>query len=97
MVSMRNLLRTILWLLGALAGLRLTFAYIDPNTGGFIFQLLAVIFASLTGILLYFSRQIRITVARIKRMRSGSSSSSEAQDSTEPGSPPAYGDNPNNT
>jgi hypothetical protein len=42
-------------------------AYIDPNTGGMLFQLLAVIFASLSAILLLFSRQIRMLVARLKR------------------------------
>lgn len=56
------------WFVGLVAGARLTFlAYIDPNTGGMIFQLLAVIMASLTGILLFFSRQIRVAIAQFKR------------------------------
>ncbi len=44
-----------------------TLAYIDPNTGGVLFQVLAVLFASLSTILLIFSRQIRMAFARVKR------------------------------
>jgi hypothetical protein len=43
------------------------FAYIDPNTGGMLFQLLAVLLAVLSGILLVFSRYVRMFVARVKR------------------------------
>ena len=42
-------------------------AYIDPNTGGMLFQLLAVIFAVFSGFLFFFSRQIKTTIARIRR------------------------------
>jgi hypothetical protein len=42
-------------------------AYIDPNTGGMLFQILAVLFASLSAILLFFSRQVRIFLARVMR------------------------------
>jgi hypothetical protein len=46
-------------------------AYIDPNTGGMLFQILAVAFASVSALLLIFSRQIRMRFARAKRgMRS---------------------------
>jgi hypothetical protein len=41
--------------------------YIDPNTGGQIFQLLAVIFAALSGIVLVFSSKIRMFWSRLKR------------------------------
>lgn len=41
--------------------------YIDPSTGGLLFQMLAVGFAFLSGILLVFSRQIRMAVARARR------------------------------
>lgn len=41
--------------------------YIDPNTGGVIFQTLLAIFGSITGVLLIFSRQIRAFVARLRR------------------------------
>ncbi len=42
-------------------------AYIDPNTGGMLFQLLAVLFAAFSGILLFFSRQIKTGIARLIR------------------------------
>jgi hypothetical protein len=43
-------------------------AYIDPNTGGMLFQILAASFAAVSGLLLLFSRQIRVLVSRIKRV-----------------------------
>jgi hypothetical protein len=42
-------------------------AYIDPNTGGMLFQLLAVMFAFLSGFIFFFSRQIKMTFARFMR------------------------------
>ena len=42
--------------------------YIDPNTGGMLFQLLAVFLALFSGILFFFSRQIRAAFARLKRL-----------------------------
>ena len=42
-------------------------AYIDPNTGGMLFQLLAVFFALFSGFLFFFSRQIKSFFARLKR------------------------------
>ena len=53
--------------------LRGLFGYIDPNTGGMLFQLLAVLVASLSAIILFFSRQIRAWVARMARMVRGKS------------------------
>lgn len=41
--------------------------YIDPNTGGIIFQVLAASLAAITGVLLIFSRKIRETFARMRR------------------------------
>lgn len=41
--------------------------YIDPNTGGMLFQVLAVFLAFFSGILFFFSRQIKTTFARLKR------------------------------
>ena len=41
--------------------------YIDPNTGGLIFQVLAIILAASSAIILFFSRQIRVGVARVTR------------------------------
>ena len=42
--------------------------YIDPNTGGMLFQLLAVFLALFSGILFFFSRQIRSGFARLRRL-----------------------------
>jgi len=42
-------------------------AYIDPNTGGMLFQMLAVILALFSGIIFFFSRQIKIIFARLRR------------------------------
>lgn len=42
-------------------------AYIDPNTGGLIFQMLAVIFGLLSGFVLFFSSQIKMLFARAIR------------------------------
>lgn len=41
--------------------------YIDPNTGGMLFQILAVVFATLSGIVLFFSGKIRMFFARLRR------------------------------
>jgi len=42
-------------------------AYIDPSSGGMLFQLLAVLFALFSGFILFFSRQIKTILSRIKR------------------------------
>jgi hypothetical protein len=48
-------------------GVQPALAYIDPNTGGILFQALAVSFAVISGALLVFSRQIRNGFARARR------------------------------
>jgi hypothetical protein len=42
-------------------------AYIDPNTGGMLFQALVAAFAVLSGFFLLFSRQVRAALARARR------------------------------
>jgi hypothetical protein len=42
-------------------------AYIDPSSGGMLFQLLAVLFTVFSRFVLFFSRQIKSTFARVKR------------------------------
>lgn len=41
--------------------------YIDPNTGGVLFQALAGVLAVVSGALLVFSRNIRQWIARMRR------------------------------
>jgi hypothetical protein len=41
--------------------------YIDPNTGGVLFQTLAVLFGLFSGFVLFFSSKIRITFAKLMR------------------------------
>ena len=41
--------------------------YIDPNTGGILFQALVAVFVALSGVLLIFSGRIRQTIARMRR------------------------------
>ena len=43
--------------------------YIDPNTGGMLFQILAVLFGTFSAIILFFSGRIRMFFARIRRSR----------------------------
>jgi hypothetical protein len=44
-----------------------TIMYIDPNTGGVLFQALAASLAAISGVLLIFSRQIRQAIAKLRR------------------------------
>ena len=41
--------------------------YIDPNTGGLLFQLLAVFFTAISGFILLFSGKIKMFFARLRR------------------------------
>ena len=41
--------------------------YIDPNTGGVLFQALAAILAVASGVVLVFSGKIRAGLARLRR------------------------------
>ena len=41
--------------------------YIDPNTGGILFQALAGLLAVISGVLFFFSRNIRQWFARMRR------------------------------
>ncbi|MBP7998556.1 MAG: hypothetical protein KA314_09625 [Chloroflexi bacterium] len=42
-------------------------AYIDPNSGGMLFQLLAAAFVLLSGALFFFSSQVKMLWARFRR------------------------------
>ncbi len=41
--------------------------YIDPNSGGMLFQVLAVMFGTISAIVLFFSGRIRMLWARLRR------------------------------
>jgi hypothetical protein len=41
--------------------------YVDPNTGGVLFQALAAVLVAGSGILLVFSRNIREGIAKLRR------------------------------
>lgn len=43
--------------------------YIDPNTGGMLFQVLAALLAVFSGAALLFSSKIRALAARLRRMK----------------------------
>lgn len=58
-------------------------AYIDPNTGGILFQALAVLIGVLSGFLLLFSSQVKKAFYRIKRSLRGSKSDQVEENSTE--------------
>ena len=51
--------------------------YIDPNTGGILFQVLAGLLATISGVLFFFSRKIREGVARMRRKMRGGEESKE--------------------
>ncbi len=58
-----------------MALVRIPAAYIDPNTGGLIFQVLVVLFGVASGLLLFFSGRIKKAFFRLRRMLGGSKSS----------------------
>lgn len=41
--------------------------YIDPNTGGVIFQALAIAFTAISGLVFAFSGQIKLMIAQWRR------------------------------
>ena len=41
--------------------------YIDPNTGGVLFQALAAALIAISGVLLVFSKNIRAGIAKLRR------------------------------
>lgn len=41
--------------------------YIDPSTGGMLFQILAVAFGAVSGVILMFSGRIKMGIAKLRR------------------------------
>jgi len=64
--------------------------YIDPNTGGMLFQILVVMFGVISAVILLFSGKIRIAFAKLRRrMRSRSNPEAKATVSEDVTPPPA--------
>jgi len=76
-------MRTFLKIL-SIAGMTAPGLYIDPNTGGMLFQLLAVFLALFSGILFFFSRQIRAFFARLKRKFKRENPDEESESADDP-------------
>ena len=69
--------------------------YIDPNTGGMLFQVLATLLAVFSGMALIFSSKIRSFFARIRRSQRGETNDTESslpEDSSISSSPPQDAD-----
>lgn len=70
---MKRLIGTTLFLISffLMAGVGSVFAaplaYIDPNTGGMIFQILAVVFTMLSGVIFFFQSRIKMGFNRMMR------------------------------
>lgn len=61
-------------------------AYIDPNTGGMLFQILAVAFTLLSGVIFFFSSRIKMTFARMMRFLREKSGKDVVQETSPDGS-----------
>lgn len=55
--------------------------YIDPNTGGMLFQILAVVFGIFSGAVLLFSSKIKMGIAKLRRAMRKESEESESTES----------------
>jgi undecaprenyl pyrophosphate phosphatase UppP len=58
--------------------------YIDPNTGGMIFQILAVSFGAISAVVLIFSGRIRMALAKMRRRKDGQAASDDLTKSETP-------------
>jgi len=54
--------------------------YIDPSTGGMLFQILAVAFGLFSGLILFFSSKIKMTYRRLLRNFREGKTEDEAED-----------------
>lgn len=55
--------------------------YIDPNTGGVLFQTLAILFGVFSGVVLLFSSKIKMGIAKLRRALRKESEESESSES----------------
>lgn len=77
---MRKSLSVVRWALVMLLGGRVLSSYIDPNTGGMLFQALVALFGLLAGTLYFFSGKIKMMVGRIRRYFRGTPNGGNATD-----------------
>ena len=56
--------------------------YIDPNTGGMLFQALAVLFGVFSGVILLFSSKIKMGIAKLRRKMRKDAEDTEATNET---------------
>jgi hypothetical protein len=56
--------------------------YIDPNTGGMLFQVLAVLFGVISGTVLIFSSRIKMGLSKLRRSIRERSNDSEIDESS---------------
>lgn len=54
--------------------------YIDPSTGGMLFQVLAVLFGLFSGLILFFSSKIKMAYRRLLRNFREGKNEDEAED-----------------
>jgi hypothetical protein len=54
--------------------------YIDPSSGGMLFQALLVIFGVFSGVVLIFSSRIKMGIARLRRLMRHEDESQELAD-----------------
>jgi hypothetical protein len=58
--------------------------YIDPNTGGILFQTLAILFGVFSGVVLLFSGKIKMGIAKLRRsMRKETEDTESTESKTE--------------
>ncbi len=77
-----SLLSSLIYVVGiSLASLQMVIAaYIDPNTGGMLFQILAVLFGVISGALLLFSGRVKGYYYSIRRRMRGSDDEPTVED-----------------
>ena len=77
-----SLLSSLIYIVGiSLASLQMVIAaYIDPNTGGMLFQILAVLFGVISGALLLFSGRVKGYYYSIRRRMRGSEDETPVED-----------------
>ncbi|RJP51401.1 MAG: hypothetical protein C4583_08780 [Anaerolineaceae bacterium] len=57
--------------------------YIDPNFGGMLFQVLAVVFGVLSGTVLMFAGKIKMGIAKFRRSRRQKDGENETSNESE--------------